>query len=428
VSKIILALASSAAFAIAQEHDMSHMNMPGMNMSGGMNAASTALTNLASGTSENPQSWPMPMTMLMRSGWSYLFMGQAFLVETQQTGPRGADKLYSTNWGMFAASRDLGHGSLMFDLMLSLEPATITERRYPELFQTGETAFGRPIVDGQHPHNLIMALGVHYAYSIGERTILQLYFAPMGDPALGPVAYPHRASASELAQAPLSHHWQDSTHIANEVLTAGVSYRKVKVEASGFYGTEPGENRWTIAAGPLNSWSTRLWFFPTRDWAAQVSVGRLAHPERQESGDVVRSTASIEYTRPMQGSAWDTSLIWGRNHQTLNQRDSNSYLIESVAPYRQKTFFTGRIELVDKDELFSDDPALEASLAHAAGPTFRVAAFTAGCTRDIALVHKTEFGVGASITGYRIPAAIQPYYGDHPVGVNLYVRLRLKPE
>jgi hypothetical protein len=428
VYRFVLISVATAVLALAQqEHDMSHMDMPGMQMSGGMNAANTALTNLASGTSENPPSWPMPMLMLMRGGWNYMFMGQAFLVDTQQSGPRGGDKLYSTNWGMFAASRDLGRGAVMFNAMLSLEPATIQDRRYPELFQTGETAFGRPIVDGQHPHNLIMALGIHYARPIG-RTILRLYFAPVGDPALGPVAYPHRASAAELPQAPLSHHWQDSTHIADEVVTAGVSYRKVKLEASGFYGTEPGENRWTIETGPINSWSSRLWFFPARNWAVQVSVGRLARPERQEPGDVVRATASLEYTRPMQGSAWSTSLIWGRNHNTLSQRNSNAYLAESVAPYRRKNFFTGRAELVDKDELFSDDPAFETSLTRTAGSTFRIAAFTAGYTRDLASFHDVEVGLGANATGYRIPSAIQPYYGAHPLGVNVFLRVRLKPE
>src|SRR5262249_13008132 len=161
----------------------------------------------------------------------------------------------------------------------SLEPATVTGRRYPLLFQTGETAFGVPLVDAQHPHNLIMELGVHYIHQLTESAILDLYVAPVGDPALGPVAYPHRASAAELPQAPISHHWQDSTHISDDVVTLGVRYRRIKLEASGFHGAEPGENRWIIQSGAIDSWSTRLWFFPSRDWAAQVSVGRIAHPE-----------------------------------------------------------------------------------------------------------------------------------------------------
>jgi hypothetical protein len=283
-------------------------------------------------------------------------------------------------------------------------------------------------VDAQHPHDFVMGLGIHYAYTVGEHTTFQIYFAPVGDPALGPVAFPHRASAAELPQAPISHHWQDSTHIANEVVTVGILHKWVRLEASGFYGTEPDEGRWNIDYGPINSWSTRLSVFPAKNWMAQVSVGRLARPEQQEPGDVVRSTASLQYTRPMQGSSWSTSLIWGRNHKTLDHRNSNSYLLESVAPYRTKNFFTGRIELVDKDELFSDRPDLEERLTATAGSTFRIGAFTLGYTRDIGVFHRAETGIGANFTAYSTPDAIKPYYGQHPVGINFYLRVRLKPE
>ena len=328
---------------------------------------------------------------------------------------------------MFAAAHKLGGGTIQFDLMLSLEPATITGERYPELFQTGETAYGKPLVDAQHPHDFIMGLGVHYAHPLAENTILELYFAPVGDPALGPVAFPHRASAEELPQAPLSHHWQDSTHIADEVVTAGIKYKKIRLEASGFYGTEPDENRWNIDHGPINSWSSRLSYFPGKNWSAQVSAGRVTKPERQEVGDVVRTTASIQYARPMQGSDWATSLIWGRNHDTFTQHNLNSYLIESVAPWRKKNFFTGRIELVDKDELFSDRPDLEEQVARTAGSTFRIGAYTAGYTRDIGTFQKIETGIGANFSTYSMPDAIKPYYGSHPVAVNIFLRLRLRP-
>ena len=173
-----------------------------------------------------------------------------------------------------------------------------------------------------------MGLGFHYAYQLGENTTADFYFAPVGDPALGPVAFPHRASAMELPQAPISHHWQDATHIADEVLTLGISHKKVRLEASGFYGSEPGENRWIIQSGPINSWATRFWFFPAKNWAAQVSIGRIAHPEALEPGDQVRATASLAYSRPMAGGSWSSSLIWGRNHSTATHRNLNSYLAE----------------------------------------------------------------------------------------------------
>lgn len=384
------------------------------------------LMNTASGTSRNPESRALPMLMTPEGAWTLTMMGQAFVDDTQQSSLRGGDKLYSTNWFMASAEHALFGGTVMLESMLSLEPATVTGERYPELFQTGETAYGRAIVDGQHPHNLVMALGAHYAHRIGESAMVHFYYAPVGDPALGPVAYPHRASAQEIPEAPLSHHWQDSTHISYNVVTAELRYKIVSLETSGFYGTEPGENRWTVDWGPMNSYSARFSVFPSRNWAAQVSAGRLTHPERDMPGDVVRSTASLSYTRPRASGAWASSLIWGRNHETLTGRNLNSYLAESVYPVTRKNFLTGRIEWVDKDELFEDEPALEALLDGTAGSTFRVQAYTAGYTRDIAQIRDAETGVGFNVRAYAIPAAIQPYYGAHPWGVNVFLRVRLK--
>jgi hypothetical protein len=355
-------------------------------------------------------------------------MGVGFLSDIQQSGPRGADKLYSTNWFMTSAEHRVGtNGAFEAELMLSLEPATVLNRRYPLLFQTGETAYGRPLVDSQHPHNFIMSLGFHYTHQLAEDTMLDFYFAPVGDPALGPVAFPHRASAMELPQAPISHHWQDSTHIADDVVTVGLRYKRVKLEASGFYGSEPGENRWIIDSGPINSWSTRLWFFPTKNWAAQVSFGRLAQPEALEPGDQTRVTASVAYTRPINGASWSSTLGWGRTHSTSTFRNLNSFLAESVLPITPQNFLTGRFELVDKDELFSNQPVLEERLGSLYGSTFRIGGYTLGYTRDIALFRNVETGIGANFTAYTLPDAIKPYYGSHPVGVNVFVRFRLRP-
>src|SRR5437868_9429436 len=184
-------LAASPARAQGKDH-------AGMNMAT-MNASGMGLMEAASGTAVNPASWPMPMLMNHYGAWNTTLMGQGFLIDTQQSGPRGGDKFYSSNWFMGSAQRRAGaKGAFQADLMLSAEPATVTDRRYPLLFQTGETAYGKALVDAQHPHNFVMALGFHYARRLSETATLDLYFAPVGDPALGPPAYPHRASAMEL--------------------------------------------------------------------------------------------------------------------------------------------------------------------------------------------------------------------------------------
>src|SRR4051794_24903988 len=244
---VVVLLATGAA--VAQEHMQHSMQM---------NEAGMFLMNLASGTSMNPRSWPMPMLMQRAGSWNLMFMSQAYLMATQQSGPRGGDKVYSPNWFMGSAEHSLAGGSIQFQTMLSLDPATVTNRSYPLLFQTGETAYGRPLTDAQHPHDFFMSLGAQYARSVGAGTMLQLYYAPIGDPALGPVAFPHRASAFELPPATLGHHWQDATHIAANVATVGIQRGWLRVEASGFHGTEPDENRWNIDWGGMNSYSGRV--------------------------------------------------------------------------------------------------------------------------------------------------------------------------
>ena len=194
----LLALASlvGAGAQLAPDHSMSgQMNMP---MNGGQvtmempgmapatgDFLQTILQHTTSGTSAEPNSTPAPMLMRMSGKWMLMFHGNVFLVEQQQTSPRGGDKFFSTNWFMPMAQRELGPGELTLRAMLSLEPATVTGRQYPLLFQQGETAYGNPIVDGQHPHDFFMELAALYDWHVAEKTLLSLYLAPVGDPALG---------------------------------------------------------------------------------------------------------------------------------------------------------------------------------------------------------------------------------------------------
>lgn len=176
-------------------HDMTKHDMPMES-----DATSELLMRHASGRSMNPAAAPMHMSMSRLGEWDVMLHGLAFVNQVQQSGPRGRDKLFSTNWIMAMADRKVGTGHLMLRTMLSLEPVTVGAE-YPELFQTGEVNDGRPIIDAQHPHNFFMELAADYARPLAADTIGYLYVAPHGDPALGPVAYPHRASASEIPQS-----------------------------------------------------------------------------------------------------------------------------------------------------------------------------------------------------------------------------------
>lgn len=398
------------ALPLAAQQDMS--NMPGM--AGMHHDAAPAEAMEASGTSVNPASSPMNMVYFTAGGWRFMVHGIAFVEDIQQSGPRGGDKLFSTNWVMGEAEHAFAGGTFAVRTMLSLEPATVTDRRYPELFQTGETAYGIPIVDGQHPHDFVMELALHYSHAMGRKTSWELYAAPVGDPALGPVAYAHRISAQELPMAPLGHHLQDSTHLSYEVMTAGIRRGMVRLEASGFHGGEPNENRWYVGSGAIDSYSARVSVSPNANWTGQVSAGRLDKPEALEPGDQIRTTASLSYNRPFGRGNWATSVIWGRVHKTGDGDNLNGYGLESVARFAGKNYLTGRIELDDKDELL------------AVAREFRIGAYTIGYTRDFYPVPRIATGLGANFTAYSMPAALIPYYGQHPVAVLVFVRFKLR--
>jgi hypothetical protein len=408
-----------------QDHDA---QMPGMAGAARHKVPETFIEEIlqhsTSGTSAQPNSVPQPMIMLGAGKWTFMFHNEIFLNVEQQSGPSGGDKLFSTNWFMPMVQRSLGSGQLTLRAMFSLEPGTVTGRFYPELFQQGETAFGRPLINGQHPHNFFMELAAIYDWKLGTRALLSFYAAPVGDPAMGPTAYAHRASASEDPLAPLGHHLQDSTHIAYDVLTGGLTYRWFRIEASGFHGQEPGEFRWGISAGAVDSWSTRLTVQPGQNWSAQYSFAHLASPEAlQSQNDVQRMTASVAYHRPLAKGDWASTVLWGRNHVLPSGENFNSYLVESTLRFATREHVWGRIENVDRTSelLLGGQPEppgfQERFLA-------RIQAYTIGYDHDFHLIPGLATALGAQVTFYGKPAFLDPIYGQHPMGAILFVRLR----
>jgi hypothetical protein len=385
-----------------------------MNMGGPVETLKeNVLRHAESGTSLEPDSSAPPMPMRMSGRWMEMLHGQAEMVEQQQTGPRGHDKFFSVNWVMGMAQRSTQHGEWTLVSMLSLEPATITGRYYPELFQQGETAFGKAIVDGQHPHDLFMELAGIYDGNLGERGLASFYAAIVGDPALGPVAFPHRASAESDPLAPLAHHLQDSTHIAYDVLTGGVTWGRARVEASGFHGREPGENRWTIYQGAVDSWSTRLTVAPARDWMAQYSLGHLHSPEAlRPQEDVLRQTASVAVHHAWAGADLDATAVWGRNHTVGTDVNANGYLLETETRLGQRQSIWTRIENDDRttDLLGALAPPEETVVG-------RVQAYTGGYAHRIGKNDWSALELGAQVTLYETPVRLLPFYGAHPVGV-----------
>ncbi|QMV18494.1 hypothetical protein GOB94_07190 [Granulicella sp. 5B5] len=423
----------------------------------------------SSGTSIEPASTSVPMMMTDRNGWRLMLHGNGFAANTQQqaNSPRNRDAFFSTNWIMPMAQHKLGAGVLTVRTMLSLEPATVGRRNFPELFQQGETAYGTPIVDGQHPHDFFMEVAALYDLPLGKNALLSLYAAPVGDPAVGPTAYPHRQSASEDPIAALGHHQEDSTHIAFNVVTGGFTYKWVRAELSGFHGGEPDEHRWAFQPSPnghnIDSAAGRLTVSPTADWTAQYSAAHIHSPEALYPGeDQQRQTASVMYHHTfsrqsmkmdgmsrmdmasmpgMSSGAKDlpamsmeaeprtdlsATAVWGRTKSLADQSKENSYLLEALLHFAAKNYIWTRMENAGRSNelLLTPGQALPAGFAES--PIGHVAAYSFGYDRDFALGPHVLAAPGAQFTLYRTPQVLQAAYGTTPTGEVLFVRFRLR--
>jgi hypothetical protein len=435
----------------------------------------------SSGTSIEPPSTPVPMWMGSRSGWRLMLHGNAFVVNTQQqaSSPRNRDAFFSTNWIMPMAQHALGaRGQLTIRAMFSLEPATISNRNFPELFQQGETAHGAPIIDGQHPHDLFMELAALYDLKLSPNALLSFYAAPVGDPAIGPTAYPHRQSASEDPIAVLGHHQEDSTHIAFNVLTGSFTYRWARVELSGFHGGEPSEQRWQFEPSSnghaIDSVATRLTISPSADWSGQYSIAHITSPEAlYPDEDQQRQTASMMYHHtfrtkqmpPMKmnsmadmpgmdrsmdmsggkphtqaaGPAPEmqmmtpeptldlaTTLVWGRTRSLADNSKENSYLAEALLRFASRNYAWTRIENAGRSNELGLTPGAPLPTAFVESPIGHVAAFTFGYDRDFALGLHILAAPGLQFTAYRTPSALRSIYGTTPTAEQFFIRFRVR--
>jgi len=376
-----------------------------------------AMTREGSGTGWQPESTPLDGLMRMEGAWMDMIHGFANLIYDEQGGPRGATQSFSTSMLMLMARRELDAGALGFRLMLSSDPL-MGKSGYPLLFQTGETADGRtPLIDRQHPHDVLMEAAVTYSRAFSSERSAFLYLGLPGEPALGPETFMHRLSGMDNPEAPLAHHWLDSTHISWGVVTAGYTWRDLKLEASGFNGREPDQFRYNIETHALDSYALRASYNPTRDLSLQVSFGRLASPEQLEPEvSVRRSTASVSYNAPV-GTWWQTTLAFGRNSPSSGAA-SDAWLLESALKLSAAHTVFGRLERVDKDELFLPGQPL-------AGRTFTVEKLSLGYIYDFLHLDELSLGLGGLISTYSDPSALNAAYGSRPTSFMVFMRARL---
>jgi len=414
------ALVVSPGIAHAQEHE--HGSMPGMEhaepVGPGAEPLSFTHSREGSGTSWMPDSSPVFAHHFMAGDWMLMLHYAATLGYDDQWSDRGSRRLTSTNWVMGMAAHPLLGGQVTFRTMLSAEPATAGgELQLPLLLQSGETYGGQPLHDRQHPHDLFMEVAAIYRRPIADLFGIELYGALSGEPALGPTAFMHRASAMNNPFPPIGHHWQDSTHISFGVLTAGVYNRWVKLEGSIFHGREPDENRWDFDFGALDSWSGRLSVNPTQQTSFQVSYGYVNSPEAaQPQENLHRVTASGSYSAPMlsDGNVALTAL-WGRNVEAGHSSDSA--LVEANLDLDGKNVPFVRFEYVQKlghDLVLPGDPDAKYDVFQ--GSFGYVHRFTGGPVVPV---------IGISVDIGIVPASIEAQYGTRtPVGAFVFIGLQ----
>ena len=370
----------------------------------------------ASGTSRLPQAEGMMpgVHFDIGGGWMGMAHGYAWGVYSEQTGPRGDDMAFVQSMAMLMAEKRFEGGRLQLKAMLSGDPL-IGDRGYPILFGGGETAGGQPLVDRQHPHDFVMELAARADVDIAEDTTAFFYGGPVAEPALGPPAFMHRASAKLNPEAPITHHWFDSTHITFGVVTAGVASHLWQLEASAFRGQEPDEDRWDIETPRLDSWSVRATLTPSPNWALQVSHGRIEEPEALHPGeDEARTTASVHYNS---GSGLAATAAFSAKNRVPGPV-LTAWLAEANWDLTDRHTVFGRVENVENDELFPD----HAHPLH--DQPFRVTKLQAGYAYTLPL---GPFGLslGGTAAMFLKPAALDAFYGDDPMGYTLFAKLTL---
>ncbi len=418
-------LGAAAAHAqSAPAHNMAGMagmaDMPGMDhgMAGMMGPH--PMTREASGTSWQPDSSPHEGVHFGAGDWSLMLHGNVTGIYDSQGGPRGDKQAFSTSMLMLMGSRPVGeHGTLAVRSMLSLDPL-IGARGYPLLFATGETADGRTgLVDRQHPHDLIMELAASYAYDLGDGRALSLYAGLPGEPALGPPAFMHRVSGMDIPEAPIGHHWFDSTHITFGVVTAGFEAATWKLEASAFKGREPDQHRYDFETPRLDSWSVRLFWNPIAALSLQASTGHLHSPEQlRPDENEQRTTLSATWSRPVgQRGNWAATVAAAAKHP-LPGPTLYGWLAESTLAVDDRNTVIARAEREDEAELFTDSDPRRG--------IYGVGKLSIGYFRTLRPAGHLAFDVGGLASAYAYPRALDASYGRGGIkSFLLFVRVKL---
>lgn len=413
----------STEMNMSHMHMHHHMQMPGMNHSFSL---SLPMNRNGSGTSWSPDTNPMYMIMTHTKKGMWMFHGSVFIrYNTQQLTDktsRSDAQFDAPNWFMAMYNRPVGkNGLLNFTGMLSFDPLTVTLHGYPLLFQSGESYKGEPLVDRQHPHDFFTGLSIGYTQRLSKSVDVFGYFGYPGEPAISAPTFMHRVYAMNDPDAPLSHHWQDATHITFGVATVGVRVNKFKLELSDFTGREPDEHRYDFDPMKFDSYSYRLSFNPNKSWALQFSQAYIKSPEAlHPEENIWRYTASALYASPLtsDGKYFASAIVWGMNDLGKDDRE-HSVLLEGTQQFSKQSLY-GRYEFVQKS---AEELDLEDGFDN---KIFNIHKFTLGTNRKLFKTGPIEFIGGVQSSINFPPKSLQSLYGNTPMAGEIYLQIRPK--
>ena len=363
-----------------------------------------------SGTTSNPGE-VQPWVTSGAGGWTFFHGLTAHVTQVSESGPNEPRReVFSTNWIAAGLHRNFGErGFALIRGRVSLEPYTITDNDgYPQLLQYVPEQEGGPLVGRMRPHDLIGEAAVHVGWRPTSSTLLHLYGGLVGDPAMGPAPFELRSSGADLPEAPFAYELQEPFHDSTSVVTAGFASRWISVDASVFHDAVTFGDHTEIDSGDIDSNSVRVTLTPVKNFAVQVSRGKLAEDTERER-EV--TSASVSYGNENVA----VTALWTRRSQDAFAEDATAYGFELALRGGRNTF-TGRAEWVDRPFGFPatiDSVTLEQTTHFAVGYIFD-------------FINSPAFRVGAGVTAdYHTQSHdLPPEYAHKPQAVFAFVRVR----
>ena len=341
-------------------------------------------------------------------GWTVFHGFNAHVTHVNESGPdEPRNEVFSTNWFAAGLHRDFGRGFALVRGRVSLEPYTMPEDGgYPQLLQFISPESGETTVNRMRPHDLIGEAALHVGWRPTTNSLLHLYAAAVGDPALGAAPFALRSSGLDLAEAPFSYDIQEPFHDSTSVVTAGFATRLIGIEASVFHDAVTTGDHTEIETGDLDSNSVRLTLTPSPNFVLQISRGKLGEDLNEREITTASASYGTEHVAV-------TALYTTRDRDEFSE---TAYGFELALRGGRHTF-SGRAEWVDRPQGFPVN--VTPSVV-----TEQTTHFAVGYIFDI--INRPAFKVGAGVNAdYHTQSHELPHeYGHKPQAIYAFVRVK----